>query len=52
MLTGVVCWEEGVDMDTELLTAADIDTDIRLQLAEPRRGLAGPEPEEERGSVA
>ena len=51
MLTGVVCWEDGVD--TELLTAADIDTDIRLQLAEPRRGLAGPEPEEEeRGSVA
>ena len=51
MLTGVVCWEEGVD--TELLTAADIDTDMRLQLAEPRRGLPGPEPEEaERGSVA
>ena len=51
MLTGVVCWEEGVD--TEQLTAADIDTDIRLQLAEPRRGLPGPEPEEEeRGSVA
>ena len=49
-MTGVVCWE--VDVDTELLTAADIDTDIRLQLAEPRRGLAGPEPEEERGSVA